>query len=483
MSTAISCRSGRRKLRTVPESTINRHQKHHYLREATTVTSAAANVALQIDAYVLQPLAFVLSGNLLKLMTAGVIAFVIGKANATGIPQFVVDVRKSLQTVSDVRSLAYFDQYMRSSRSPYTGSIVDALRKDYLNKTSLAGFWAANMDTLARSSPNVNAYLNGNWSQGGVRAWFALTTQIQNNPYTKYQSSQSQLFDDRRPGRRGATGARLAELGFGQGFASWCGASDGFLGSVTTTDTPLAAATAAYEAAKAKDAAAPTNATAEALNSAAAKLARLQAAKAPTAPSADSTGINPGDPCTNKDGTSGTIKTPGSTIVATLNKVLGGQQDTVVRMGNVGPQINQIMGNIATILKTVDFATKILGGPGSGGLFGVDTPTGPNQVSPLRQYTTPPGNLGVTNSGVYKTAATLPSSGPDMLNRIAQYEPAWNSIRNAANTASTSVTNLINLCTAAVATTTASTVEPPDTAFINAATAQASAAQTALVVE
>ena len=219
----------------------------------------------------------------------------------------------------------------------------------------------------------------------------------------------------------GATGARLAELGFGQGFASWCGASDGFLGSVTTTDTPLAAATAAYEAAKAKDDAAHTDATAEALTAAATKLARLQAAKAPTAPSADSTGINPGDPCTNKDGTSGTIKTPGSTIVATLNKVLGGQQDQVVRMGNVGGEINKILGNIATVIKTVDFATKILGGPGSGGLFGVDTPTGANQVSPLRQYTNQPGNLGVTNSGVYKTAATLPSSGPDMLNRVALY--------------------------------------------------------------
>ncbi|MEK6824715.1 MAG: hypothetical protein AABY02_02565, partial [Nanoarchaeota archaeon] len=338
----------------------------------------------------------------------------------------------------------------------------------------------------------------------GVAAWFALTTQIQNNPYTQYPRAQAQLADQIGPGVGGATGARLAELGFGQGFASWCGASDGFLGSVTTTDTPLAAATAAYEAAKAKDDAAGARlftvtrfkkseideatkakvATAEALNSAATKLARLQAAKAPAAPSADSTGINPGDPCTNADGTSGTIKTPGSVIVGTLNKVLGGQQDSVVRMGNVGPQINSILGNIATILKTVDFATKILGGPGSGGLFGVDTPnpTGPPgaRISPLQQYTGPPGNLGVTNAAVYKTAATLPSSGPDMLNRIAQYEPAWNSIRNAANTASTSVTSLINLCTAAVAT--ASTVEPPDTAFINAATAQASAAQTALVV-
>ncbi|MEK7135646.1 MAG: hypothetical protein AAB831_00610, partial [Patescibacteria group bacterium] len=435
-------------LKRTVESAINVIK--NTITSVATVTSAAANVALQIDAYVLQPLAFVLSGNLLKLMTAGVIAFVIGKANATGIPQFVVDVRKSLQTVSDVRSLAYFDQYMRSSRSPYTGSIVDALRKDYLNKTSLAGFWAANMDTLARSSPNVNAYLNGNWSQGGVAAWFALTTQIQNNPYTKYPRAQSQLATIVGSGVGGATGARLAELGFGQGFASWCGASDGTLGALTTNSSQLSKALAAYEAANTANntarAAADANPNDAAAKAAAEKAAadvnaagtRVAAEKA--ASNASPLGVNPGDPCTNKDGTSGTIKTPGSVIVASLNKVLGGQQDQVVRMGNVGGEINKILGNIATVIKTVDFATKLLGGPGSGGLFGVDTPTGANQVSPLRQYTNQPGNLGVTNSGVYKTAATLPSSGPDMLNRIAQYEPAWNSIRNAANTASTSVT-------------------------------------------
>ena len=81
-------------------------------------------------------------------------------------------------------------------------------------------------------------------------------------------------------------------------------------------------------------------------------------------------------------------------------------------MGNVGPQINSILGNIATILKTVDFATKILGGPSSGGLFGDDTPTGRAKNSPLRQYTSPPGNLGVTNAAVYKTAATLRRLAP-----------------------------------------------------------------------
>lgn len=481
-------------IKTAIESTITAIKST--ITAIAAPVAAAAEVAQQINDYVLQPLAFVLSGNLLKLMTAGVISFVIGKANGTGIPQFVVDVQKSFQTVSDVRTLAYFDQYMRSSQSPYTGSIVSALRKEYLNKTSLAGFWAANMDTLARSSPNVNAFLAGNWSQGGVGAWFALTTQIQNNPYTKYQNARDQLGNLIGPGAGGATGVRAAQLAQNQGFTSWCGSSDGFLGSIMTTATPLndaataaTAANTAYLIAYNAAAANPSDATLQAdvvttKNAADAAAAAYAAANASSnaAASASPIGVNPGDPCTNADGTPGTIKTPGSVIVAGLNKVLGGQQDSIVRMGNVGPEINKILGNIATIIKTVDFAVKILGGPGSGGLFGVDQPSGSNSTSRLIQYQNSPGNLGVTQASVYQTAATLSSSGSDKLGLVTQYESAWNSIRGAANTASTNVTALAGFCIAQQAVA-SSTLIADLANFMSVSNAQVSAAQTALMTE
>lgn len=457
------------------------------------VTGTAALVAMQIDAYVLQPLAFVLSGKLLKVITEGVIAFVIGKANGTGIPQFVADIQVSLQTVSDVHTLAYLDQYMRSSRSPYSGSIVSALRKEYLNKTSLAGFWAANMDTLRATSPNPYGYLNGNWALGGVDAWFALTTQIQNNPYTLYQSAQNQLANIIGPGVGGATGARLLDINNGQGFVSWCGSSDGMLGALTTNSAAGvnaaavdASASTAYDFAynkaieqgRSKPAAEEEAKSAQVAEKAAAT-ARAKAANAGNS----FLGISPGDPCTNADGTTGTIKTPGSVIAAGLNKVLGGQQDSVVRMGNVGPEINKILGNIATVLKTVDFAAKILGGPGSGGLFGVNQPSGSNMNSLLRQYTESPGNFGVTNSNVSATAATLTISGPEMLNRVAQYESAINTIRIAANTTSTNIADLVNFCIAQqqIASSTLSGTDLMN--FASTSAAQINAAQTALATE
>ncbi len=408
-----------------------------------TPISAAANVAMKINELYLQPLAFILSGNLLKMITAGVIQFVIGKANGTGIPQFVTDVNQSLQTVSDSRALAFLQQMGRNSNSPFASSISSSLREDYYSKTSLAGFWARNMNTLARSSPNVNAYLAGDWSQGGVGAWFALTTQIQNNPYTLYQSSQSQLASLVGPGIGGATGARAAELAWGNGFGSWCGA---VLGSTTASNDG-------------------TEMEGE-------------------------NGVAPGDPCTNADGTPGVIRTPGSVIVATLNKALGSQQDSILRMGNVGPQITSILRDVGTIMSTVNFATQILGdaslGTATGGLLGADSTSASNPTSRLAQFapTTPSGAfnpnasyLGASNADVYRDAASSPEASRDVNVRVIQYESSWNTIKASANTASTSVKALIDFCTTAANTAT----NNPD--FVSAGRAQAVSAQTALTAQ
>ena len=110
------------------------------LQTVLQTTGTAAQVAQQVNTYVLQPLAFVLSGNLIRSLTAGVIAFVIGKANGTGVPQFIVDVRKSMQTVGDGQALAFFNQLGRNTSSPFAASVGSSLRNDYLSKTSLEGF-------------------------------------------------------------------------------------------------------------------------------------------------------------------------------------------------------------------------------------------------------------------------------------------------------------------------------------------------------
>lgn len=468
------------------ESTISAVKSS--LSWALDVTNTAASYAQQVNTYVLQPLAFVLSGNLMKALTAGVISFVIGKANGTGAPQFVVDVAKSMQIVADGRALAYLRQ-INQTHSPFSSSIRSALSADYLSKTSLAGFWAANMNTLARSSPNVPAYLAGNWSQGGVAAWFALTTQVQNNPYTFYNNSRDQLASYIGPGIGGVTGARAQELSWGSGFMSWCKENPAAVQVQKDAD-------AEWDACKA------SGGTDEVCRD------RFEAMGGYRAVS--SQGVNPGDACTNDDGTPGTIQTPGSTIKATLDKVLGGQQDQIVRMGNVGPQINQILSNIGTVMQTVNFASQVLGGGNTGGLLAVNSTSGTSAASRLAQFapmqnssgnfTT--GYLGATQSSINTTAAegeafvaanaaagaseaASAASGPvtfdtSLTSRVAQYESAWNTITTAADTASSSIMSLVSFCTAAADSALVSGAGPT---FMNIATAQAVAARTAFTTK
>ncbi len=421
------------------------------LIEMHTYTSAMAEYAGYINTYILQPMAFILSGNLMKALTASVVQFVIGKANGTGVPQFVVDVRKSMQTVSDGAALAYLKQ-IKNTNSPFAGSIAQALNTDYLTGSSLKGFWDANMCTLAQSSPTwAPDYLNGSWSHGGVAAWFALTTQTQNNPYMLYQATQSKLASVIGPGAGGATGARASELNWGQGFMSWCGPNDTTVGV------------------------------------------------------ASGTGVNPGDPCTDKDGNPGIIKTPGSVILATLNKVLGGQQDEIVRMGNIGPEINGILSDVGKVAQTVMFASNILGGVGgnSGGLLGAGDTSASNPTSRLAQFTPTQdasgnftsGYLGATNEHVQASAgsSTVSSSVQndvitDMDSRIKKYQDGWNIIAAAANTASTSVASLQNVCTTNADLAKKDLLAGSGNAvilqrFIDASTAQATAAQVALASE
>lgn len=466
------------------------------ISSVANVTSAAAAVALQIDTYVLQPLAFVLSGNILKMITQGVINFVIGKANGTGVPQFAADIQASMQLLSDQQALTFFDEYMRSSKSPYSGSIIQELSRDYLNKTSLAGFWAKNMDTLRRTSPNPYGYLRGNWMYGGVTTWFALTTQQQNNPYWLKQNAAATLASRIGPGVGGVTGARVMDIRNGQGLVSWCGESDGDLGAFTTTPQGVASVARAEQSADEAYYAAYYKAESEGVGeqerigratvagemARQAEMDRTRNQNRATNGQAPLLGVNPGDPCTLDNGKTGVIKTPGSVILAGLNKALGSQTDSIVRMGNVGPEINKILSDTAQVIKTVDFAVKIFGGPGSGGLFGVDTPTRGQTQSLLRSYADS-GNLGVTTSDVFATAATLPASGLEMADRLTQYKSAIALISNATNAASTSVLGLISYCNeqqSIASSTLNNTLDLPRlTTFISVSSAKIREAQTA----
>lgn len=342
-------------------------------RVQTTATAGATKQDC-ITTSILIPLARVMARLALAKITGSIIGWITGK-NSSGTTMFVQNLQGNLQAVGDSRANAFFAQFGRNSNSPFASAITSSLRINYLQNTSSAGFFAANRNTMAQYSPNPNAFLNGDWSQGGIGAWFALTTQNQNNPYTLYQASQSHLASI----VGGAQAARATELNWGRGFLSWCSANDASA-PVSEEEFPVGG------------------------------------------------GTNPGDPCTNADGTPGTIQTPGSIVHDFTQKaVVNAGIDQLIS----AQDLDAALGAIATAM-----VGQVLNGVS--GLFGASTPQGgrPALTTQLQSY----------SAGNTTASASATSIVQTVQANLTTYTSAWEAIRSSANTASSSVTALVTYC-------------------------------------
>lgn len=363
---------------------------------AKNTISAAADVltsnnstAIWLKEYVLDPIAWAVSQQLIQSVTGSIIGFVNGQGNGTGQSQFVQNLLQNLWHVGDGEAMAFLSQFGRSSNSPFASVITSALYRNYGYQTSLAGFFAANQCTLSQVSPNINQFVAGDWSQGGVQAWFALTTQEENNPFTLYQRAQGQLGSM----VAAAQFARTQDYQAGQGFISWCGTSD----SSTDPLAPVTVTPAQTEASSQDNSIAPVTVTPE--------------------------------QCMNSDGTMGTIQTPGSVIKGQLDKVLGSGVDKLVS----ADEFDEIIGALAQQL-----ISGVLGGA-SGGLAGISQPssTGASPFVTQFQNQTPAQASGGTTGS--SSSVTLANS---VLTNVASDEAAWNTILSSAQSAATSLTSL-----------------------------------------
>jgi hypothetical protein len=328
--------------------------------------------------------------------------------------------------VGDTQEIAFLKQFQMNSNSPFTSSIISSLDVNYHHNTSSGGFFADNKDTFtasAGSAVNAKDFLAGKWSKGGTAAWFALTTQKQNNPLMLSQATQNQLAAVTAAAQSSASAA----LNWGSGFLSWCGA--------TTADS------AAPQ---------PANVCLLDIDD---NLCHDAANKVCTCPASakDTADIKPGDPCTDKNGKAGSIKTPGSTIKSTLDKALGLSADKLLTLGGgaVGNNINTLLNDVATVMTTVDLAKTILGSPGSKGLAGSDASFTRPLLTSLHDNTIA---TTIQNSGTNLAGTpgdhTLVVPHNEMKDRLTKYESSWGLIRSAADYTSTALTDLKNSCPA-----------------------------------
>lgn len=390
---------------------------------ANLLTSSSAT-SLQLKEYVLDPIAWVLSQKSLQGITGSVVGFVTGNGNGSGKPQFVQNLLGNLQGVGDNQAFAFLAQFGSQSNSPFSSAITSALRTNYLQQTSLAGFFSANQCTLSKASPNPNAFLAGNWSQGGIAAWFALTTQSQNDPYQLYQKANGQLGSQ----VAAAQFARVQDYQAGNGFISWCDTSSGGSNSiqpVTVTPQQTSGSTGSIQ---------PVTVTPQ--------------------------------QCANSDGSPGTIATPGSVIHDQLTKALGSGVDKLVS----ADEIDEILGQLA-----MQLVSSVLGGS-SGGLSGISQSSGSNSRSFIDQYSSE--NSAGTTGGSNTTNGSVVAFAQTTLTNIATYETAWNTILNAAQTASTTVKQLASTCTSAASSAQTALLYEVQPVILQAQNAIASAEKT-----
>ncbi len=407
------------------------------ITSVAAVTSSINDTAMWVKTYVLDPLAFAVSGNLLRSLTAGVVDFINGN-NTSGRPLFVQNLGGHLLSVSDQRAFAFFAEFGRNSNTHFSAGLLSSLRANYLQGSSAAGFWAANQYTLPMFSPNPAAFVGGNFRQGGWPAWFALTTRPQNNPYMSYYIAQAE-YSARV---RNAVSNSLQELAWGDGFMSWCddateeeleAESDGIPESVEITP---------------------------------------RVGEIP-----DEVEI------TNRVGTPGNCgagkktRTPASVIRDGLQKALGADFDRLIDVGDAGT----VFQNIANTLQVMTYGASVLGAANSGGLLGISQPRG-GVSSVLQRYRDQPRitQAGITNiaTNYQQQAATQAqalgtketasiqndlvgsdSNYRDLLGEATgstteasategsvPYQAAWQTIGNAAQATRTSLLAITNSC-------------------------------------
>lgn len=142
-----------------------------------------------------------------------------------GSPAFVSDLNANLSVLSDTVANNFFQQLNKATvgatgfnlTSPFQDQVTQQLRANYYRQTgSLLGGYQY---TLSNQSKNPQAFLNGNFSQGGFNAFFATNANPANNPFGSYMIASNALWNK----IDAATAQRKSELDWGKGFLSWRG--------------------------------------------------------------------------------------------------------------------------------------------------------------------------------------------------------------------------------------------------------------------
>jgi hypothetical protein len=204
-----------------------------------TITSGAT-LADKIKGYSLDPIAWAVAKAALQSVVNSTVKWI--NSGFNGSPAFATNLSSTLQSVGDAAANSFIQQLQTNSaiKSPFQTQVASAVSTNYLQSTGSNGFFNANPFTLSNVSSNPTAFLAGNFSQGGLDAWFAAALP-QNNSYGAYQLANGALSGQ----VAGAKSLQQQEYLAGSGFLSWRGncqtTTTGQTTSAGTTGTSLSA--------------------------------------------------------------------------------------------------------------------------------------------------------------------------------------------------------------------------------------------------
>jgi len=331
-----------------------------------TGISAIKNAAQVTKDWILDDLAYQVANLAIQSMTKSIVNWI--NSGFDGSPAFVTDLNTNLRGVADTVAARFFEELSSQdiATTPFQDKVLDSVRLAYYLRTSPESFYTRNPYTLDQVSPDSRAFLAGDFSQGGFNALFSAVMNPSNNPYGAQMLANRALED----AVAGATGNRLEELQWNSGFLSWRGECEEM-----------------------------------------------------SEPGVESLAAN--EKCLSYE-----IKTPGSVIMESLNKVEGVPFDRLV----AADEFNEILGALLNQL-----ALQLIGGGDGGGVRGVSQPSSGGGTPFINQTSGgTSGQTGVGGTPDVSTAATARAYRQSVdlhLGTVGFYANSWRNVATAASAA------------------------------------------------
>lgn len=332
----------------------------------------------------IDPLAYTVAKIALNSLSKSVVNWV--NSGFNGSPAFVQDLNQTLLSVGDAEATRFIDQFTNSGSLqdvPWKDEIAQTVLSGYLRSTSNDGFALENPYTLNQVSEDPQAFINGDWSKGGLDAWMSLVLNPANSPRGLLHVTQNALSTR----VSGAKDTKVSELNWSNGFNSFRGkcpaASSGTFTSGGTN--PGGALSFSSSAATAKP---------------------------PTL-------LSTADTCAGQP-----ILTPGSLISQAINKhLVDSGVDQYVSADSIGEIVSALMGQLVG---------NVLGG---GGLAGVSAPTSGGGRSYIDKAADPSTQTAASAS-LDLSNSFLQTLG-QQTGLITQYKNGWTTLGTAASQAKT----------------------------------------------